>query len=131
MNLQPLHPKEENLAFADDNRTAGFFQSLIVSHFQGACMCFSRKIKEEIIRNIDLFHTIPLAHDHAIGYIALVVCGKERIKFEPSSQMLYRRHGCNVSPTGEKSRHSLKFKLLYRLNDLRFYLALRFRYAFG
>lgn len=130
VNLQHLHQGKENTAPTEDNRTAGFIQSLIVSHFQGACMCFTRKIKDEIIRNIDLFHTIPLAHDHAIGYIALVTCGKDRIKFEPSSQMLYRRHGNNVSTTGEKSRHSLKFKLLYRLNDLRFYLALRFRYVF-
>lgn len=123
-NLQPLKEYSQN---TPDNRKATFLQSLRVSHFQGACMGFTKKIKNKIFENIDLFYSIPLSQDHAIGYIALVYVGAEHIYFESDRLILYRRHDNNVSPTGEKSSHTLKFKLLYRWNDMKFYSKLQYR----
>lgn len=126
--LEPIRAQNKNIP---DNRKATFFQSLVVSHFQGACMGFTRRIKDNIIENLDLFSSIPLSQDHAIGYIALVFSGQSKICFEPKQLILYRRHNNNVSPTGEKSKHSILFKLLYRWNDIKFYLLLRKRKLFG
>lgn len=125
-HLSPLYP---NYVLPDDTRIATFLQSLKVSHFQGACMAFTKELKDCIIQNLDLFYNIPLGHDHAIGYVAQVYF-PDKIHFEPSSLILYRRHEGNVSPTGTKSKNSLDFKILYRVNDVLFYSKLLFRKLF-
>lgn len=122
-----LAPLKKNNTSYQENRKASLLQSLKVSHFQGACMAFRKEILQQIKKNFDLFKSCPISHDHSIGYIAMAYFGRSKIDFNPKQLILYRRHGSNVSPTGEKSKHSLMFKLLYRWYDIKFYGSLQWR----
>lgn len=124
---QNLNYKVQRTTAQKDIRKASFLQSLRLSHFQGACMAFTKRVCDKIKKNSDLILESNIAHDHAIGYVVLAYFGARSVCFEPKSLILYRRHGNNVSPTGEKSRHSLYFKIKYRIDDILLYSRLLLR----
>lgn len=79
--------------------------------YQGASMAFTRDIKDMSLNFPNVF---PISHDHWIACVAWTH-GKN-ISFIDEPYLLYRRHGNNVSPSGEKSKNSLYFKISYRFN---------------
>ena len=81
--------------------------------YQGAAMAFTRRVAALALP----FPPIGLSHDHWIA-VAEWTHGK-RISFVREPLMLYRRHDHNVSPSTERSRNPLWFKLAYRVNMLR------------
>lgn len=98
-----------------DTRDINICTALSRPPFQGACMCFTKRVQALFIKNFDIISKSRLSHDHVIGFLVWVLLGKNKILFTPQRLILYRRHGANVSSTGEKSNHSLLFKLAYRL----------------
>lgn len=87
---------------------AGFWPNLIKNSFIGCCMAFRHEIRD---RSLPFPAGVPW-HDWYIGLVAESIGSVERID---TVTMLYRRHGGNLSPTGEKSGNSLLRKLLIRL----------------
>jgi glycosyltransferase involved in cell wall biosynthesis len=91
---------------------AGFWRNLGKNSFIGCCMAFRRSVLDA---------TLPFPkgiwwHDWYIGLVAEVFFD---IKRYSEHTMLYRRHGGNHSPTGEKSRYGLGKKLAIRLTMVR------------
>lgn len=87
---------------------AGFWPNLAKNSYIGCCMAFQRELSERVLP----FPAGVPWHDWYIGLVAESVGRVERID---TVTMLYRRHGANFSPTGEKSRNSLWRKVLLRL----------------
>jgi glycosyltransferase involved in cell wall biosynthesis len=86
----------------------GFWTNLLKNSFIGCCMAFRRDLLERIL-------PFPIGvpwHDWYIGLVA--ECSGSVVRI-PQISMLYRRHGGNFSPTGEKSRNSLLRKVQMRL----------------
>lgn len=71
-------------------------------------MAFNKKILD---KSLPFPKDLPM-HDSWIGLIGEMY-GK--VYFIEDKLISYRRHGNNVSPTGEKSKYSLKQKLVFRL----------------
>lgn len=95
---------------------------ILMCPYQGACMAFTREIKEA---SFPFPRKYPISHDHWIA------CNStphiSRVVFIVEPLMLYRRHGNNVSPSAEKSKNSLWFKISYRFNLLFHYIEARTR----
>ena len=90
----------------------GFMSNFVRNSYIGCCMAFRREL-------CDLVTPLPAAvpwHDWYIGLVAELHFTVLRVD---EVSMLYRRHGANFSPTGEKSTYSLKKKILMRFNILR------------
>lgn len=87
---------------------SGFFPNLIKNSFIGCCMAFRR----ELLNRILPFPVGVPWHDWYIGLVSECTGRVERVD---TVTMLYRRHGANSSPTGDKSSYSLLRKLLMRL----------------
>jgi glycosyltransferase involved in cell wall biosynthesis len=90
----------------------GFWANLLKNSFIGCCMAFRREL---LLRVLPFPAGIPW-HDWYIGLVAERTGSISRL---PQVSMLYRRHGANFSPTGEKSRNTLWKKLFIRLSVLR------------
>ena len=71
-------------------------------------MAFNKKILD---KSLPFPKDLPM-HDSWIGLIGEMY-GK--VYFIEDKLISYRRHGNNVSPTGEKSKYSFKQKLVFRL----------------
>lgn len=84
--------------------------------YQGASMAFTKKIKDLCLPCPD----IAISHDHYIAILAWTH-GK-KISFIEQPLLLYRRHGANVSFSTEKSKNSLRFKIIYRFRMLYWYI---------
>lgn len=108
-----------------DPRHINLKTALMRPPFQGACMGFTRNVKNLLTEYYPLFCSTGISHDHALGFACWQILGKESIKFITDKLILYRRHGHNVSSTGEKSKYSLRFKLSYRLTVILLLLRLR------
>lgn len=83
----------------------GFWANMWKTRFLGCCMCFNRKV-------LDRSLPIPLkvsGHDYWIGMIALK---HFKVKFIEDKLICYRRHGGNVSPSGEKSNESWWYRIV-------------------
>jgi glycosyltransferase involved in cell wall biosynthesis len=80
--------------------------------YQGASMAFTRRVKELALP----FPNLAISHDHWIACIEWT--HGRNTGFIEEVLMLYRRHGQNVSYSGEKSPNSLAFKIGYRVNML-------------
>lgn len=86
----------------------GFVKNIISNSYLGCCMAFNRKVLFKVIP-ISRF-TVP--HDIWIGLISETYY---RVCFEPTKLVKYRRHGENLSSSGEVSTNSLIYKIHYRL----------------
>lgn len=91
---------------------AGFLTNLIKNSFIGCCMAFRRELRDRVVPFPD---GVPW-HDWYIGLVAEWIGRVERID---EVTLLYRRHGGNFSPTGEKSNNTLWRKLVIRWAVLR------------
>ena len=89
---------------------------LLRCFYQGASMAFTKRIRDLSLPDPE----IPLSHDHYIA-IQSWTHGK-KISFITKPLLLYRRHGNNVSTSSEKSRNSLRFKIMYRVRMIFYYL---------
>lgn len=107
--------------FEYKRRRISYIYNLKNPPFQGCCMAFSKKVATQVRNCEDFFLKADLSHDHLIGFISMIFNGKRSICIIPKSLILYRRHGNNVSSTGDKSSHSLLFKIIYRINILSAY----------
>lgn len=84
----------------------GIINNLINNSYLGCCMGFKRKLLDFII-------PIPADVPHDI-WIGLLAEKYGKVNFSSENLILYRRHGDNLSPSGERSANSLFFKLKYR-----------------
>lgn len=83
----------------------GFLANLYKTRWLGCCMAFRKEVRD---------YCLPIpekltGHDYWIGMLGML---RFRYKFMDDVLMCYRRHGDNVSPSGEKSNHSLWYKLV-------------------
>jgi glycosyltransferase involved in cell wall biosynthesis len=106
-----LQPRGQTI-FQAVNAHAGFWPNLLKNSFIGCCMAFRRELLERVLP----FPAGVPWHDWYIGLVAERTGSVSRL---PQVSMLYRRHGANFSPTGEKSRNSLWRKVWIRLSVLR------------
>ena len=83
-------------------------KNLIRNNFIGCCMAFRRDILET---------AIPFPKHIAMHDIWLGLCGAlfHEVCFIPDKLIMYRRHGKNASPSGERSRYSIVYRIRYRL----------------
>ncbi len=94
------------------HHSSGFLMNLWKTRFLGCCMAFNRKVLNDCIP----FPPKIAGHDYWIGMYALL---NYHVVFIPDILISYRRHGGNVSPSGEKSTASLYEKIVEkRLNLL-------------
>lgn len=96
----------------------GFARNLLRNSYVGCCMALRRRVLD---RALPFPAGIPM-HDWWIGLLAERTA---RIAFVDTPLMLYRRHGGNASPTGERSTASTLTRLRWRLSLLRALLARR------
>jgi glycosyltransferase involved in cell wall biosynthesis len=103
---------------------SGFLRNFYKNYYWGCCMAFNHKIKDYILP----FSKKIAMHDIWIG---LNVELNGSVFFLDQPLILYRRHGQNVSPTGEKSKYSLVYKIYYRIimlyEILKRYLYIKFK----
>jgi glycosyltransferase involved in cell wall biosynthesis len=91
----------------------GWFRFVTKCFYPGSAMAFTRRVGRLSLP----FPRLGLAHDQWIATVEWTH-GK-RISFIREPLMLYRRHEGAASTGVDKSRNSLVFKLLYRVNTLR------------
>lgn len=91
---------------------SGFWANFSKNSFIGCCMAFRRELRDRVLP----FPTGVPWHDWYIGLVAEWIGSVERID---EITLLYRRHGSNFSPTGEKSSNTLWRKLVMRWAVLR------------
>lgn len=99
------------------NSGPGLLRNLLRNSFLGCCMAFRRSL---LARALPFPAELPM-HDTWLGLVATTtgcVC------FVSETTLLYRRHGSNASPTGERSHFSRLTQLSHRL---RFAIALLIR----
>ena len=83
---------------------SGFVANLLESRYLGCCMAFRR----EVLRYCLPFPKGIVAHDYWIGMMGMT---KFRSFFINDILISYRRHGGNASPSSEKSKNSLYYKI--------------------
>ena len=98
--------------FESVDMRAGFLANLAKNSFIGCCMAFRRSLRDRVLP----FPAGVPWHDWYIGLVAEWIGRVERID---EITLLYRRHGGNFSPTGEKSSNTLWRKLAMRWAVLR------------
>lgn len=94
--------------FALRGSRPGILRNLWRNSYLGCCMAFRREL---LRRGLPFPAEIPM-HDTWLGLIANATgC----VRFIPESTLLYRRHGGNLSPTGERSSFSRWTQLRHRI----------------
>lgn len=93
----------------------GFWNNLYKNSFMGSCMAFRASLLPKVLP----FPKHILWHDMWIG---LMTSRIGRVKFIDDKLLYYRRHGGNVSATGERSTFSKRKQLEYRLQMLYYVL---------
>jgi glycosyltransferase involved in cell wall biosynthesis len=106
-----LEPMGKTISAAVGVRS-GVWRNLAKNSYIGCCMAFRRAV-------LDAALPFPKGiqwHDWYIGLVAemFFTVGRSDVP-----TMLYRRHGANHSPTGEKSRYGLTRKMAMRLAMMR------------
>lgn len=91
-----------------NNSKRGIINNLVHNSYLGCCMAF----KKELLNYVYPFSKFNVPHDIWIGLLGDLFF---KVYFEPSTLVKYRRHGNNLSASGEKSSNTIKFKILYRL----------------
>jgi len=94
--------------FELNNSKPGIVKNIMKNSYLGCCMV----MKRQVINLAMPFPNSEVPHDIWIGLIAEKF-GK--VIFAPEKLVRYRRHGNNLSASGEASTNSIIFKILYRL----------------
>ena len=116
--LVDINLKTVNASFFEFNRSKkGIINNLIRNSYLGCCMAFR---KEVLVKALPFPEKIPM-HDIWISFVAECFFKTEFIE-EPLS--LYRRHGSNISVTGEKSPFTLMEKIIFRFQIVKYFLVL-------
>lgn len=84
-----------------------FLMNLWKTRWLGCCMAFKREVLDYCLPFPDKIE----GHDYWIGMMGML---KFKYLFMPDVLMCYRRHGSNVSPSGEKSPNSLFYKVFVK-----------------
>lgn len=97
--------------FKLNNSTPGIFNNIVKNSYLGCCMAINKKV---------LDYALPFPKDipHDI-WIGLIAEEFTKVKFLQEILINYRRHGNNLSASGEKSSNTLLFKIKYRAIILR------------
>lgn len=105
-------------SFFKKHPSSSIIKNIIKNNYLGCCMAFRREV---------LTKALPFPKHIAMHDIWLGLCGSlfYNTAFIPDKLIMYRRHGKNASPTAEKSKYSLKYKISYRTNII-IYLIKRF-----
>lgn len=98
----------EKSYFEVNKSKKGLLNNLTKNAYLGCCMAFRKSVLQKSIP----FPAAEIPHDIWIGLIAEYYF---KINFYSENMISYRRHGKNVSPSGEKSMNSVSYKLTYRL----------------
>lgn len=98
----------ENSYFKIINSKKGIIKNLIKNSYLGCCMAF----KKDILKKALPFPNAEIPHDIWLGLIAEYYF---KVYFCKENLISYRRHGANLSFSGEKSSNSLNYRLHYRL----------------
>ncbi|GGE91550.1 Glycosyltransferase involved in cell wall bisynthesis [Chishuiella changwenlii] len=104
-----------NSYFSVNNSKKGIFKNILKNSYLGCCMAINKKYIDRILP----FPEESVPHDMWIGII-YDYFGKSIIT--DKKLISYRRHGNNLSPSGEKSRNSFLFKVLYRIIFIKAFL---------
>lgn len=107
--------------FTLNNSGKGLVKNLVKNSYIGCCLAFKR----DFLKIIQPFPARIPMHDLWIGFAGELI-GKVAFIYTPL--ILYRRHGKNESPTGNKSPYSLRQKVAFRLNTIRYIPLLFYRY---
>lgn len=99
----------EESFFALNESRKGLIKNFIKNSYLGCCMAFDRKILQASLP----FPRHIAMHDIWLGIISEIVGNPIFIN---SKLLYYRRHLNNFSPTAEKSKFSLIFKIRYRIS---------------
>lgn len=96
-------------SFFKEKPTTGILKNLIKNNYLGCCMAFRKEL---------LSKALPFPKRIAMHDIWLGLCGAlfYDTAFIPDRLIMYRRHGGNASPTAEKSKYGLKYKISYRID---------------
>lgn len=89
------------------HHSSSFLMNLWKTRWLGCCMAFRKDVLEYCLP----FPENIVGHDYWIGMMGML---KFKYLFMPEVLMCYRRHGDNVSPSGEKSPNSLFYKLFVK-----------------
>lgn len=89
----------------------GLIKNIIKNSYLGCALAFRR----ELLKKALPFPEKVSMHDWWLGLVAECT---GTTSFLPDKLISYRRHGKNVSPTGEKSKNSLLKKIHYRVSIL-------------
>lgn len=89
------------------HHSSSFLMNLWKTRWLGCCMAFRR----EVLNYCLPFPNKIEGHDYWIGMMGML---KFRYLFMPDVLICYRRHGGNVSPSGEKSPNSLFYKIFVK-----------------
>lgn len=89
------------------HHSSSFLMNLWKTRWLGCCMAFRKDVLEYCLP----FPENIVGHDYWIGMMGML---KFKYLFMPEVLMCYRRHGENVSPSGEKSPNSLFYKLFVK-----------------
>ena len=100
--------KIANSYFEINKSKSGIIKNIIKNSYLGCCMAINRKYIDRVLP----FSKTPIPHDIWIGllyeYYGNIIYSKKKL-------ISYRRHGANVSPSGEKSNNKFIFKIKYRM----------------
>lgn len=86
----------------------GILKNIIHNSYLGCCMAF----RKDLVKHALPFPKSAVAHDIWLGLLAEKF---GEVLFLDIPMILYRRHGKNVSYSGEISKNSIGFKIYYRL----------------
>jgi glycosyltransferase involved in cell wall biosynthesis len=100
----------------------GFLRNLLKNSFIGCCMAFRREVLDRVLP----FPALVPWHDWYIGLVAELYFRVRRVDV---ITLLYRRHGANVSTTGERSKNSFLKVIVMRLAILRAVLIVSARHV--
>lgn len=94
--------------FGEKPREPGLFKNLHHNPYMGCCMAFKKSVLNYVL-------PFPCGLDLHDIWIGLSVELNGRTGFIDDKLILFRRHGTNSSPSGEKSCRPLYSKVYYRL----------------
>ncbi len=89
----------------------GFLANFWKTRWLGCCMAFKREVLDYCLP----FPEKIIAHDYWIGMLGMT---KFKYHFMDDILILYRRHGTNVTSSGEKSNNSLYYKIITKRGNL-------------
>ncbi len=103
----------KNSFFSFKNSGAGIIKNLVSNTYIGSCMAFKKSM---LGIALPFPEDVPL-HDIWLGFVGNLFFKPVFIK---QALILYRRHGNNVSITGEKSKYSLLQKISFRYRLIKY-----------